>query len=869
MAARTVIVAPTCAVSAGVLDVLRDLAALGMVGDFTWVPVAGGVDVGAVPALAVTGRGATETTLQEALAAAHATRVRLAILVPDDARALDTVVEQNLLEMALRAAGGAPVEGLRLLIVRSAAQRPWDDVARDGWHNIVVSPEQSAGPARGVTTLSPTADPVDIARHATPTLAAVLGLWTGLETAPLDGASAPPAAHIRLARSFLRRVDATAVERDLRERVVDLSRGLPRPLDEGSRAVYLDDVPRATATMADALWRAHAGVLGTPVAVPPRPVPTRISFGAAVGMFFSFLWSAIRGAPAAWYRATVTRVSAGAAGLTQRAIFGSAPSAFTVVVNGRTADGSPASWSDVAGVAEALDEALAVQGDWPAPQETAPGLGGLWRDFVHGGLTLADGGRRSPALAPLRVDLGTGMLRRTADVVPPPSARFAGVDGVLAARVPGANLRPTDLLGIATLRARLRQLAAEPEMALAAGNALSNLDQWAAEHAGSYAVGVGRRLAGRIEETTRLFADLLARVRRADRSEETAATRARQAALGRTIRWIAIGQILAIVVLVVLGAFDVMSWWWVAGLVVLVVLGGLGAMFGVFMRRQQALFQEINELSVLDQEMATVRANLRTVLRDHRRLTVAYRQYLAWGDALGAFLAAPLGTAAGSAVQPVGRVDGLPWSVRVGSLATTPDVLEDAAVGLRDVVFTAGWLTAPWDRLVAEAGYRLGPDGRDLRADPASLYALTATADDGVLARWAELVAVHGPGTSGGDLWWAGVIDVLDAGRAPATDVLTATVNTENGVESREQFVAGIDASAGIGHYLDIALLTPGARARSAQAVELHTPLVLRTGLSSTLSLVQVTSALTPEDLVLTGERRQSAMPLDPQTPTF
>lgn len=869
MAAHTLLVAPSSASSAGVLDALRDLSALGMLSSFTWIEAPAVTGAGAIPALAVVEGAAVATTVQEALAAAPADRVRLAVLAPDDAAAVDTVVEQNLLETALRAAGGVPVEGLRLLVVRSATQRPWGDVARDGWHNVVVSPEESAGPARGVTTLAPSTDPVEVGRHAAPTIAALLGLWTGLDAAPLDGRAAPPAAHVRIARSYYRRLDAVDVEHELRARVVDTSRGLPRPLDEGTRDVYLEDVPRATSAMADALWRAHADVLGTPVALPPRPAPTRIGIGAAIGMFFSFLWSAIKGAPGAWYRATVTRVSAGAAGLTQRVVFGSAPSAFAVVVNGRTADGSPASWSDVADVAETLDDALATRGDWPAPQETAVGLGGLWRDVVAGALTLCDGGRRSPSLPPLRVDVGTGVLRRTGDAVPPPSARFGGVGGVLAARVPNADVAPTDLLGVENLRARLYQVAAEPENALAAGGAIQELDRWAASHAGSYAVAVGRRLAGRIDETTRVLADFLARLQRADHSEESAATRARQAALGKLVRGIALGQVLSVVLVIALGAFSILSWGLVAGLGAVVLVGGLVAMFVSFMRRQQTLFQEINEVAILDQELATVRANLRTVLRDHRRLTTAYRQYLAWCEALGGFLDAPLGPPGARTGEPLTRVDGLPAGVRVATPASNPDALEDAAVGLRDVVFTAGWLSGPWDRLVAEAGYRLGPDGRDLRADPSSLYGLTATADDGALARWARLVATEGTGQGSADAWWARAVGVLDAGGTPAAVALGATVRTDVGLETRDQFIAGIDSPSGVGHYLDHALLTPDARARAAQEVEIHAPLIRRGGLSGTLGLVQVSRALPPEDLVITGGRRVVPPTLDAQTPTF
>src|SRR5690606_4586115 len=91
------------------------------------------------------------------------------------------------------------------------------------------------------------------------------------------------------------------------------------------------------------------------------------------------------------------------------------------------------------------------------------------------------------------------------------------------------------------------------------------------------------------------------------------------------------------------------------------------------------------------------RVNLRAALREIEVLTGAYRQYLSWSRALGAFLARPLGVPK-HVLTARRRIDwGLPRHSAIGSGSPDDDKIARVADQLRQDLFTVGWLTEPWD----------------------------------------------------------------------------------------------------------------------------------------------------------------------------
>ena len=79
-----------------------------------------------------------------------------------------------------------------------------------------------------------------------------------LEEQGLDGLT------IRAVRAFYRQLDTTAVEEQLRAHLFDPNGRLPLPRGGTVPIVYIDDVPKATRSMAEGLWRKHRDVLRGP-----------------------------------------------------------------------------------------------------------------------------------------------------------------------------------------------------------------------------------------------------------------------------------------------------------------------------------------------------------------------------------------------------------------------------------------------------------------------------------------------------------------------------------------------------------------------------------------------------------------------------
>ena len=346
----------------GVLDVLQDLSAVGLVEPFMWV-----LDQDAarstVVATMVRGGRREQTTLQATLASQNFQRVRLGVVVPlVGAQPVATGAQQVLSELLTSSSGGAVVTRVRVLIARPGGPRV-ASASVEGWHNVLVAPEDSRGPGSGHVLLTPSDDAVEIGRHAAPAIASALGMWADVDHAPLEGAAPPPGQVIRVIRSFYRRFDTTRAESTLRRQVFAADGGLPLPRQRGSSVSYIDDSALAARDMARALWTKHRAVLRGPRVTPPS-VPTKpIGVLEAIKMFFGFIWAALRSAPSEWYAGVVRRTSSSMAHAVHSTVYGSDPSAYAVVFNGVTADGRQVELSEIGAASESLVDVLADHGE--------------------------------------------------------------------------------------------------------------------------------------------------------------------------------------------------------------------------------------------------------------------------------------------------------------------------------------------------------------------------------------------------------------------------------------------------------------------------------------------------------------------------
>ena len=852
MSALTVVLAPHTQAEE-ILAVLTDYSAVDLLARFAWVDSA---DAGAssLPATLVTEGHANPVVLQQIVTAQRHERLRLAVLVPIEAPAASRVplaVEQQVEQIMRFGAMGAPITLLRLLYTHGAAAAVTADpsLVLEGWHNLLIAPEDSAGPGLGSVTLDRLTDPVDVARHVAPVVAGAAGLWAGIESTPFDTLRILPGLTVRAVRAFYRQLDTTALEEQLRAHLFDPNGRLPLPRGRTVPIVYIDDVPTATRSMAEGLWRKHRDVLRGPrVAVETGGIE-QISIWTALKMFLLFLGAALRRAPSKWVSAVVGSVSSAVATTVQNMVFGRADSAFAVV-----SAAGPASWEDLGRSADALGAALdgAGGGEHIARQNLSP----LWTDFANAALTLADGGRRAAGLEPVRVGAAVGVVRNCADVVPSAADRFSGIPASLAAVIGVSTVEAPDVMGAAALRDRLTRTYANSAAGVEARRAAAALDTWWANAAKSYAWQTGLILANFLDRARTEVAALVQQIRdTANREGVDERLRRRQRTIGLILKTSGWTVFFALVLLVVAAAIDWVGWKF--ALITGGVLLGLYLVIalGLFLLAQRDLFAEINLRQSQQSQLDAMHANLRTAVQDLSRLSGAYGQLLAWSRVLGAMLRAPFGPAPPRRPAAGQLTDGLPRSTQLG-LATPNRNDADASIhGIEQRLYQVGWLTGPWQHM-------LGAAANELREDPSVLFVMPGAGTGSALDGWSYAAASGQLHATGADALWRQVQQMLADPQSPDADALTGAVfvPASGRTVSAAEFSAGVverrpDGAAPF----DASLFTDAALTAGRSAVVVDEPVVVRRGVGYRAAVVHAGDGLPPYDFALFAPRADVA----------
>ncbi|MFP5347637.1 MAG: hypothetical protein ACLGIA_11510 [Actinomycetes bacterium] len=787
----------TPGLSDGVLDVLQDLSADGLVDPFVWAAGERASDT-SLPALRVERGTLSGTTVEDELVSASYRTVRLAVLVsllPGE-QPVGSAAEQRLAEVASRSAGGARLVRLRLLLVRPGSKADPEDVARTGWHNVLLSPEDSAGPGRGRLVHGSEPDQVDVGRLAAPLVASLAGLWADVEHGPLDEQRVLPGEYVVPSRSFYRRLRAAYVQSELSGRVLSLDTGFPLPSLQGAITVYVDDVELATSDMARALWTRHQGVLKGPRTRPVVEETAPVSMWAALGMMFRFIWAALRGAPGQWYAAVLNRASSAVASAVHATVFGSAPAAYQVVVRGMTAEGLPAGWRELGDASDRLDGLLDDEAH-ARQHEVRGDLSALWKDYVAGAMTLVDAGERATSLPPVQVGADRGVLRRAKDCVPPPRDAFRDVPAHLAAVTGVRDIEPYDVLGAHNLDQCLRSGSEDSSVSVSAERTAQQLREWRSDHQRSYAVQVGNQLGQALLATAREVQDLLRTLSdAADVTQVDDAERAHQLRVAQHVRlllWLLVG------VLVLIGVARWASWITPLRTLVLclsAVAAWAVASLVVFVRGQRELFRELHRRRTLVAEADAAKANLKQATRDVRRLSDAYSQFLSWSRVLGVVLDAPFGPPPPPGWQGNRTTDGLPHCADVAVARPDEQALRRAATGVRQYVYTAGWLRGPWQQTLATASTGSGGD-KDLAEDLERLFSDRGAGSGSHLDVWSQQLAQRGLGPRTRQEHWASTLGRLrdDERRSVTAAVLARVQSVRPGspVVSRGQFLQGLD----------------------------------------------------------------------------
>lgn len=789
MDSLTVLIAPSGPCD-GVLAALTDLSAAGLVDEFAWISDPSAEPT--VPTVALIENGsASDVSLSSLVTDRRISLLRICSLVPaigDDKR-LPVQAELAVTTALASTTGAAHIVRIRAILCGSAGiSRTTSDLAVGGWHNVIVSPEDSRGPDFGRVPLSAEPDSVELGRYAGPALAGLVGIWSDMHHTPLDDAPVLPGQVVRLMRSYYRKLEADDVEAALRSEILAQNGSLPLPNDQRTQILYVQDPGLAAHTMADALWRKHHAVLQGPRMPYPSEEVEQIGAWAAIKMFLGFLWASIRNAPAAWYNRIVGEVSGLVAISVQNAVFTQAPAAYEVLVRGRRSDGQRASWAEIG---NASDRLTAVLGIPSGTHNAGTDLSALWQDYTGAALTLADAGARTADLPPVQVGAARGVIRRSAEVVPGPGDRFTNLPGVVAAAVESDGVDATNVLGTADLRSSLNDLQRDPMHGLAAGSTLSSLDEWQRKHSRSFGVAVGSQLASAFHARLNEIQQLLEKMRTAQRPPEQPAS----ANLGLA-RWV---QVLTVVWLLITAGFIYLTVkgyvdWWVTVLVVLVALVtivlGLGFSFISIQRRMFALLHQRRAVIGMQE---VDRQNFQSALQDFARLTQAYQQFLSWSRVIGGFLAAPLGPENARHHSSLHIEHGMPMSTAVAVAQPTPADLTSAADHLRRDLFRPGWLTQSWEDLIARAAPVAPAPGNS------SMISSPVWSDRGLdsgspLDRFSTAMYTGTLTSSGADVVWRNAVARLTGPMSTLVDQLLSTVQIVGGpTSSAQEFLAGID----------------------------------------------------------------------------
>ncbi|MFT4201969.1 hypothetical protein [Gordonia sp. (in: high G+C Gram-positive bacteria)] len=840
MSALTVLIAPTGSAHS-VLSALTDLSAAGMVDDFLWV-----ADPSAQAQLAsvvlVSGGRARDVALPELVSARRTSLLRVCSVVPalPGERRLSVGDETGIADQLIRATGAGEVVRIRALVARGPVVGSPGEIAVPGWHNVIISPEDSRGPEFGRIPLgeNPTAD--DLGRYAAPVIAGLAGLWRRLDHAPLDRLPVVPGQSVRLARSFYRSLRTDDVESALSSALLTNDGVLPLPSDQRSQVVYVADVATATATMADVFWRKHAAVLRGPRQAYAANPPQQIGALTVLRMFFAFVWASIRNAPAAWYRSVVDSVSSKIAVGVEQAVFQGQPAAYQVVVNGRTSSGRVAGWADIGAASTALSGALFDPSGQLADADSD--LSQVWQDYARSALTLADAGERSRDLPPIQVGSARAIVKHSAEVVPGPSAAFRAIPGPVAAAVEVDGVDPTDVLGAADLANRLTDLESSADHGVGARSTLTELRGWQRNLGRSFGVAAAQRLGdafhGAYNEVQQLLHQVNTAVAPPPEPDQ------RNKSLGRAIQ-------LTVVLLVLLAALFVyltLKWdvaWWVSLLIVLsAVLFGLGLCLWGFVQSQRTIFAMLHQRRATIDRLEVDRHNLRAALRDVRRLAQAYGQFLSWNRALGAYLEAPLGSpaAAGAAALPISV--GLPMSTGLGTAQPHDPDVDDAVGYLRRELFRPGWLTPSWDNvIVSHIPPRQG--SREVGAEASPVWLDHGRGTGSSLDRWSADLYSGVIGSTGADMVWGDALRSLGGPLGELVPRLVGTVAVAGGATlPLAEFLADIDRDAPPTGSFDHALLTDTAVTGGAAAVRVDVRHRVRTGLGIVCAATQLSEAI-------------------------
>ncbi len=573
---------------------------------------------------------------------------------------------------------------------------------------LIVSPEDAATP------LEPKA-PVDYpdSQHTASTIASVAGLWATASDSPFAAAAADNRitgnhGYARLVRSYHSYLDASATENDLYDRVFDLDENLPHPrLSNERRVLDVGDDQDAAAKYAAAVMHRHEHEFVTPV-TPLKPAESR-SVGAweAVKRFFQFFFRVVIGSPKQWVREIHIAGSKAVATGVQKVLYGS-DSNVEVILGGQSGQ-SVRSVEEITAASAQLNRDV-NDGRDPLDMEAKSSLGPFWRAYVHGAMTLVDGGQRAGTddIVGPNIDKTPAIVSDARWSVPSSHQAFDGENHVLRTTV-GPQLGETTIQAYDPYGARAYSdsldYAARNTTNASVHRLKSDFDRWVGHAQHSFGWQMGERLSGKIADARdkvaycRDTAAEFENTRAAFPDEEGVARSLAGKLRGIFVLWLVL---IALVIYLcvshynpdaawVLVSWDFFTWQrsLLTGILISVVL--LIIQMVIFARANRGIFDRIEERRILQENEQIVANDLRAGLAELEKTSRAYSQFLAWSAIVGRVIAHPFGEIATNTRARRHPESGLPRNTSVSENNLSEDELARITDEIRQDIFGAGW----------------------------------------------------------------------------------------------------------------------------------------------------------------------------------
>lgn len=833
VAAREVLAAPLRAI-------LRDWASLGLIHPALLVDLDNDTAQNSeLAALDVDESGGRMVRLHDRLADATVARVRVGVL--SYAAADGVVTADRAQALAEPIATGLPFASMARVAITVGA--PQSDFAASippliGWTAMALSPEDALSPLQGATDLRPSFDAPQWHLYVAGSVCSVLGLWRGQSDAVVDSDGIASDGSVMPVRVFSRSVAADAVEAEVHQRLVSLGDRYPTPRVENTLAVAVDNEAAAADQMASALLAKHESVLPRKRTTPPLPMANEISFTEALKQFFAFMLAAIKNAPKAFAEHLIRGAAQATAGTVDRLVYG-AGSSFRVVAGGVRADGSPAGWAEIE---EQLEVAMRHGGnDLGSPPQHPQ----LWRDYVSGGLTLLDAGRHAQDLPPVTLGATPAIITNTSMVAPRPDDTFE-LPGNVGAYLPNWRLEAADDIGAYRLAAGLDKLArSNPQLANEVSGEKQRLHRWYQTNLQSYVGRVGATLGDAFRATTSEIDSLEKRVEELralpDLTDQIAEDQRR---LARKFRIVGATGLLLVLALIAVIAFNVLALVVGSIIIVVVLIGTLVTGCVQYMKGQRSLYQFIHRKEQAASALETAVRHHTEALEELRTLVRAYRQYLDWTRAFGAFVHAPLGSVKNAEVAGLSIGQGMPRSIRLGVAQLDSDAVDEVLGTMRRDLFRAGWLGEAWDEYLATVPTELGQQRYAIQSDPTMLDRDSDPDGEGpILTRWSHAVSEHAADRAVPAEFVSRADQLLGADPALRDRLLSRvtyrdSVSGELKVVSRSDFEQGLDVTDAQGRFRN-GLISRNATNVDAPMVQRSFPQNQYSGLAHASVLVQ------------------------------